>query len=318
MLVEAPTSAGKPFISFTAMEEVLKKDPDSVVVYVAPTKALVNQVAAEVYSNFKDKPKLMKGVKPGTLLFGVFTRDYRLSPAKCRVLVTVPQCLEIMLMAHQNFEGWRDKVKYVIFDEVHSINNDEGAIWERLVTMIPCPFIALSATLGDTVHFRRWLSDYAGSHSQGNQPSFLHVKHNFRYSDLEKNLLVLHKAQGKFSADLRYCHPWSTFSTKEFVHGAPPDISLSPRDCLEVYLAMEEAVAKKGGPKYFCEHYPDASRSTRMNSSRANLLSIRVSVAIMRIKLSAVSRSLMPATANVRFPLTLTLIPRNRLLSFGF
>jgi ATP-dependent RNA helicase DDX60 len=118
MLVEAPTSVGKPFISFTAMEEVLKKDPDSVVVYVAPTKALVNQVAAEVYSNFKDKPKLMKGVKPGTLLFGVFTRDYRLSPAKCRVLVTVPQCLEIMLMAHQNFEGWRDKVKYVIFDEV--------------------------------------------------------------------------------------------------------------------------------------------------------------------------------------------------------
>lgn len=40
-LVVAPTSAGKTFIAFYAMEKVLKENDESILVYVAPTKALV-------------------------------------------------------------------------------------------------------------------------------------------------------------------------------------------------------------------------------------------------------------------------------------
>lgn len=43
-LVVAPTSAGKTFIAFYAMEKILKENDDNILVYVAPTKALVRSL----------------------------------------------------------------------------------------------------------------------------------------------------------------------------------------------------------------------------------------------------------------------------------
>ena len=47
-VVCAPTSSGKTFISSYCMDRILRQSKDGIVVFVAPTKALVNQTAAQV------------------------------------------------------------------------------------------------------------------------------------------------------------------------------------------------------------------------------------------------------------------------------
>ena len=69
--------------------------------YVAPTKALVNQIAAEVQARFSKNLK-----HPGRSVWGIHTRDYRINnPTGCQVLVTVPHILQIMLLAPSKNSG---------------------------------------------------------------------------------------------------------------------------------------------------------------------------------------------------------------------
>lgn len=63
-----------------------------------------------------------------------------------QVLITLPTELEVLLTSPST-EAWVRRIKYVVFDEVHCIgDSSEGAVWERLLTMLQAPFVALSAT----------------------------------------------------------------------------------------------------------------------------------------------------------------------------
>jgi hypothetical protein len=87
VIAVAPTSAGKTFIAYYAMEKILRGDDDGVLVYIAPTKALVNQIGAEVYARFAKKYP-----SAGSTIWAIHTRDYRINnPYGCQILVTVPE-----------------------------------------------------------------------------------------------------------------------------------------------------------------------------------------------------------------------------------
>lgn len=182
LFVVAPTSAGKTFISFYAMKKVLKTNDDDVLVYVAPTKALVNQIAAEVQARFSKSYR-----KDGRSVWAIHTRDYRVNnPRGCQVLVTVPHILQIMLLSPSNSQqttSWARRVKRIIFDEVHCIGQaEDGIVWEQLLLLAPCPIIALSATVGNPLQFRDWLA--ASQETKGFELEM--VVHSTRYSDLRK------------------------------------------------------------------------------------------------------------------------------------
>ena len=264
LLVVAPTSAGKTFESFYAMRKVLEAADDDVLVYVAPTKALVNQIAAEVQAKFR-KPKLA----PGRTLWSIFTRDYRVhEPMNAQILVTVPHMLQIMLMSSSN-KNWVPRIKTIIFDEVHSVANaDDGLVWEQLLMSAPCQIVALSATIGNTLEFAKWLS---ASQARVGRTCTL-IKHDHRYSDLRKYLFSSPKLQidGGLPADtkeanhvlglehlvsVKTIHPAACTS-----HGIPDDLSLEAADCLILY----ETMVKHQSPSYLV---PDALHPTAFSSN---------------------------------------------------
>jgi superfamily II RNA helicase len=88
------------------MKKVLEETDDGVVVFVAPTKSLVNQVAAEVYGKFK------KNTTGGRSVYGIFTSDFKYKERECQVLVTVPSCLQILLLSSTpGNQTWKRKLQ---------------------------------------------------------------------------------------------------------------------------------------------------------------------------------------------------------------
>ena len=246
VFVVAPTSAGKTFISFYAMEKVLRADDDGILVYVAPTKALVNQIAAEIQARFSKTYKY-----GGKSVWAIHTRDYRVNnPTGCQILVTVPHILQIMLLAPSNAKSWAPRVRCIIFDEIHSIGQaEDGVVWEQLLLLAPCPIIALSATVGNPGQFSDWLT--VTQRSSGFELSM--IKHEQRYSDLRKFVYnppkrFTFKALGKrpnlgeLGLDgipgFQYFHPAASLVNKS--RGIPADLGLEPRDCLILWQIMSK------------------------------------------------------------------------------
>lgn len=240
-LVVAPTSSGKTFASYYCMKRVLQKSREGVVVYVSPTKALVNQVAATITVKFHGFTS-----QPGIATVGVLTRDFKKDALNSRILVTIPQCLEILLMSPQRYT-WSKKIRYVIFDEVHCLkgSNDEaaGITWERSLLLIRCPFLALSATIRNPESFHNWLSTSEKFKEQEDlrnnierwYDSRVHlVVYSERHSDLVKYTYLKEKG-------LQHCHPYSVFDEDilKLHRGIPDGTNLSSLETLQLYDAIK-------------------------------------------------------------------------------
>lgn len=253
LLVVAPTSAGKTFISFYAMEKVLRESDDGIIVYVAPTKALVNQVAAEVYARFRKEVD-------GRTCWAIHTRDYRVHDSqKCQILVTVPEMLGIMLLSPPLASKWTPRIRRIILDEIHTIGQHEGGtVWEQIILLAPCPIIGLSATIGEPEKFNAWLESV--QRSKGFQHKFIHYPH--RYSHLRKFAYfpqLLRKDEPFLGLDggspptemMRFIHPVSTLS---FGGTMPPDLSMETLDLLrlhEILKSHSDADAERLDPTTF-------------------------------------------------------------------
>ncbi|MDD3987439.1 MAG: DEAD/DEAH box helicase, partial [Candidatus Omnitrophica bacterium] len=141
VIVSAPTGAGKTAIAEHVISTALEKDIG--VIYTAPIKALSNQKFRDFQGQFKDN-------------IGILTGDVSLNPFAPVLIMTT----EILRNKILDEPASLDKYSWVIFDEIHYIDNPErGTVWEESLIFLPkqMNILGLSATIPNIKQFASWI-----------------------------------------------------------------------------------------------------------------------------------------------------------------
>lgn len=141
VFLAAHTSAGKTVCAEYAIALAMKHCTRAI--YTSPIKALSNQK----YRDFRNKFGEDVGLITGDMQIG--------ADGSCLIMTT--EILRSML--YRGADMIRD-IEWVIFDEVHYINDSErGVVWEEVIIMLPdyVNLIFLSATTPNTIEFSEWI-----------------------------------------------------------------------------------------------------------------------------------------------------------------
>ncbi len=147
VIVSAPTGSGKTLIADYIIDRDLRKGLQ--VVYTAPIKALSNQKYKEFCKDY------------GEGKIGLLTGDVAKN-SSAPVLIMTTEIYRNMVLADD--PAIRD-VTYVIFDEIHYINDVErGYVWEESIIFSPphIRMLCLSATIPNADEFAKWIAKIKG------------------------------------------------------------------------------------------------------------------------------------------------------------
>lgn len=225
-IVAAPTSSGKTFICFYAIESILRSSDTDMVIFCLPTKALANQVSSDIYARFALKTNVKTNIQ------GSLMKDFSNDPFNCQVLITIPSLLESIL--NNPPENILSKIKYIIIDEVHKISSEEmGSPIERIFHLSPCPLLVLSATLGNLNGFYKWMSQIENSKHRECEL----VVHTERYCEL-KPYVFSDKV-----VPINNLFAYSYEHIKKFGFGN--DINFLPEELLELFDSLCAVLTEK-------------------------------------------------------------------------
>lgn len=167
VVVSLPTSSGKTLIAeFRILQALNQFDREhGWVAYLAPTRALVNQLAVRLRRDFRPLGVVVERVSPALevdgLEAGLLTE--REEASQFRVLVTTPEKLDLMLRS-----GWEEQIgrplTLVVVDEAHNLaSQHRGIKLELLLATINrecryAQFLLLTPFIENARDIARWLA----------------------------------------------------------------------------------------------------------------------------------------------------------------
>lgn len=150
ILVTAHTGAGKTALALEAIAFWMSKGFQ--VIYTSPIKTLSNQKYKEFSEDFEN--------------VGILTGDVKINPSGDLLIMTAEILRNSILRKNdEEIYEWNfnpNKVKCVILDEVHFINNtDRGMVWEEIITNLSpdIQLVMLSATINGAEKLAQWVGD---------------------------------------------------------------------------------------------------------------------------------------------------------------
>lgn len=147
VVVSAPTGSGKTLIADYIIERDVKQGVR--VIYTAPIKALSNQKYKEFSQEYGEEN------------VGLLTGDVVKNPDALVLIMTTEIYRNMAIVGDPIIEH----VSYVVFDEIHYINDIErGYVWEESI-IFSKPHIrvlCLSATIPNAEEFARWIEAIKG------------------------------------------------------------------------------------------------------------------------------------------------------------
>jgi superfamily II RNA helicase len=158
LLACLPTGSGKSLFAEFAIQLAHAKRKK--VIYASPIKALSNQK----FNEFTNKFPLLS--------IGIMTGDIKFNPDAQVIILTTEILRNLLYKKKNNSDILEDEkleisinineIGYVVFDEVHYINDlDRGRIWEESFILLPkhIKLCMLSATLGNPLDFANWVQN---------------------------------------------------------------------------------------------------------------------------------------------------------------
>lgn len=168
VVVSLPTSSGKTLIAqFRILQALNQFDAErGWVAYLAPTRALVNQIARKLRRDFEPLGIMVEQVSPALEIDGIEAQLLQEQDTKraFRVLVTTPEKLDLMLRQDLEAKVGRP-LTLVVVDEAHTMQDKtRGLRLELLLATINkecqrAQFLLLTPFINNARDVARWLGD---------------------------------------------------------------------------------------------------------------------------------------------------------------
>ena len=200
-LITAGTASGKTEAALLPVLSMLVSDPElahsnsPVALYIAPLKALINDIFARLQKLAQRSP-----LKVFSWHSDVESAEKSLALQKSSILVTTPESIEGMFVSKKvDPRLFFQNLRFLLIDELHAlISGPRGAqlssLMERLedISRFPVQRVAMSATIGNPPEVLHWLRG-------GNPRPCLHVHDE---ASSQKRVWVREKSLEKLVSDL--------------------------------------------------------------------------------------------------------------------